>query len=97
MAFNILFTLRAEERLDHILNYLIQNWGFQVYDEFVRELEHCLGIIELNPYSFSLCGLHDLRKCVITPLNILYYIIKGNDIVIVSIEDTRTKPFEETF
>ena len=93
MEFNLIFTLRAEERLDHLLEFLSKYWGEKVHGDFISELEHCLTIIKVNPHAFSIIdNSSGLRKCVITPLNILYYIVHGNDIIIVSLENTRMDP-----
>ncbi len=89
MEYNLLFTLRAKSRLIVLLDYLTVNWGIRVKNKFISELEHCLEIIQINPYSFPCYNTSELRKCIITPLNILYYTIQGNDILIISIEDTR--------
>ena len=37
------------------------------------------------------------KKNVVTPLNIIYYMIEGNDIVILAFEDTRMNPDKITF
>jgi plasmid stabilization system protein ParE len=92
VEYNLIFSHRAEQRIEQLLDYLFQNWGLKVQEAFISKLEHCLFIIKQNPYSFAYCDISGMRKCVITPLNILYYTIQENDILVISIEDTRMNP-----
>ncbi|MDL2245822.1 type II toxin-antitoxin system RelE/ParE family toxin [Parabacteroides sp. OttesenSCG-928-J18] len=94
MGFEVYFSFRAEERLDLILDYLYTHWGYAVQNDFIRELEHCLTIIKVNPYTFPCYRESILRRCVVTPQNVLYYTIQGKTILVVSIEDTRANPKE---
>lgn len=91
--YNLLVSSRAEQRLDALLDYLLNEWGFQVQQNFLDDFQHCISIIRRNPYSFPVT-LQDktIRQCVMTPQNKLYYTVQNRDIIILSLEDTRMNP-----
>lgn len=88
--YNLQITPLAQKRIQEVNDYLLTEWGYKTRRAFIQKLNHCLEIIKKNPYSFPTAyDCPELRRCVVTPLNILYYTIQESNIIIVSIEDTR--------
>jgi plasmid stabilization system protein ParE len=90
--YELKITPRAQKRILQLKDYLLSEWNSSVYNAFVAELNHCLNIIEENPYSFALTDISNVRRCTVTPLNSLYYTIEGTIVLILSIEDSRMNP-----
>lgn len=90
MSYNFIISSQAEIKIDLTINYILENWGLKPQQDFLSKLKHSLFIIENNPYSFPASLKYpEIRECVVTPLNKLYYTVQGKDIVILSMEDTR--------
>ena len=88
--FSILITPEAATDVSRINQYLLENWSERVRDNFIKKLRKSVLIIQSMPYAYpiSLTKIA-LRKCVITPQTSLFYTIKEETIVIVSILDNR--------
>ena len=91
--YNLIVSPRAEQRVDALLDFLLNEWGFRVQQNFLDDFQHCISIIRRNPYSFPVT-LQDksIRQCVVTPQNKLYYTVQNRDIIILSLEDARMNP-----
>lgn len=89
----MIITSKADDRTSETIEYLYTHWGTTVRNNFANKFKRCLRIIKDNPYSFGIDQKEPrLRRCVITPLNVLYYAIDNKDIIIISLEDTRMNP-----
>lgn len=98
MDYNFVITPKAQQAIDNICNKVLNAWGTKCYKDLIDELERCFKIIQRYPSAFQESLRYPgIRQCVVTPLNILYYMIEGNDIVILAFEDTRMDPQKITF
>ena len=97
MNYNLVITPKAQQAIDKTCDKVLNAWGTKCYNNLIDELEHCFKIIQCYPLAFQE-SIHyqGIRQCV-TPLNIIYYMIEGNDIVILAFEDTRMNPDKITF
>lgn len=97
-SYNLLVSPQAEYKLDALLLYLLTEWGMRVQQTFLDNFLHCLSIIKMNPYTFPASLQNpNIRQCVVTSLNKIFYSIEGNDIIILSVEDTRMDPQKMMF
>jgi plasmid stabilization system protein ParE len=88
--FNLLITKEAAEDIQQINQYLIENWSERVRDNFIKKLKNSVATIQRMPYAFPISEQKpDLRKCVISPQVSLYYILKENSVIIVSVLSNR--------
>lgn len=91
--FRLIVISEAQNRIAETADYLFTHWSDTVKDSFTSKVERCLKIINNNPFAFAIDhNIPKVRKCTITPLNILYYMIQDDNIVILSLEDTRMNP-----
>lgn len=98
MKYHLIVSSEVKNRISQITDYVFMNWGLIVYQNLLDELEHCFHIIELNPHTFPLSLQNtNIRECVVTPLNKIFYTIQGSDIIILSIEDVRMDPRKMLF
>ncbi len=87
---NIYLSQEAEGQLQSLLEYLDNEWGERVCDNFIEKLERAIQTIASAPLAFPMSEkITGLRKCVVTRQSSIYYRISSTDIEIVSILDNR--------
>jgi plasmid stabilization system protein ParE len=87
---NIYLSQEAEGQLQSLLEYLDNEWGERVCDNFIEKLERAMHTIILTPLAFPMSEkISGLHKCVVTRQTSIYYRISSTDIEIVSILDNR--------
>ena len=96
--FSLVVSQRAKARIAEVSDYIYEEWGQKAHRSFLSELEHCFKIIEINPKAFR-CNteMQEVHECVVTYYNILYYTVKGDEILILSLEATRMHPVNISF
>jgi plasmid stabilization system protein ParE len=83
---------------ENILEYLDKKWGKKISNKFIRLTDDLMNQIALNPKQFPLINPKlEVRKCVITKHNTLFYRDTGERIVILRIYDTRQDPAKLKF
>jgi plasmid stabilization system protein ParE len=91
--YHVSISHRAQDNLINILNYLEINWSERIKKAFSKRLIKLIRFISKDPYLFPISEFgQDVRKCMITKHNALYYRIKNNDIEIITIHDVRQNP-----
>ncbi len=91
--YEIVISERADNNLKRIFDYLELNWSIKVKNNFKKDLEKEVKYIRENPYIFPVSNVKDnVRRCLITKHNAMYYRILGNVVEIITIQDTRSKP-----
>jgi plasmid stabilization system protein ParE len=89
-SFSVLIAPEAAADVSRINQYLLENWSERVRDNFIKKLRKSVALIQVMPLSYPVSSTKaTLRKCVITPQTSLYYTIKDETIVIVSVLDNR--------
>jgi plasmid stabilization system protein ParE len=89
-SFGVLITPEAAADVSRINQYLLENWSERVRDNFIKKLRKSVAIMQTMPFAYPVSNTKTtLRKCVITPQTSLYYTIKGETVVIVSVLDNR--------
>lgn len=95
---DIYFTPLAQERLDTIVEYLSITWGESVKSKFLSEFMRCLRLISINQILFPLFEEYeDVRRCLVTSYNTIYYRVKNSQIQILTIWDNRMDPLTLKF
>ncbi|MBC8601290.1 type II toxin-antitoxin system RelE/ParE family toxin [Parabacteroides acidifaciens] len=98
MEYNLVITPKAQKSIDDVCDKVLNAWGIKCYNNLIDELERCFNIIQDYPFAFQAnIRYPEIRQCVVTPLNILYYEIEEHDIIILAFEDTRMDPDKVTF
>jgi plasmid stabilization system protein ParE len=93
MALEIIWAPRALENFHDVIAYLEENWPEQVIKDFVRRTEKILALIAENPQIFrQISEYSSLREAVITKHNLLIYKVRQDQIVLLSLFDTRQHP-----
>lgn len=89
----IKWSSKADDDFVKILDYLLSKWNKKVCLNFIEKVDSCIIIIGKNPKLFSLINEElQVRKCVITKHNSIYYRETLNRIEILRIYDNRQNP-----
>lgn len=93
MALRIVFTKRADKKLDKILHYLQSEWSLKIAGEFVENLYNTLDNIAVFPeIGLTIDDEKLIRAFLITKHTKLYYRIEKGKLIVLNFIDTRKKP-----
>lgn len=94
----IIWSPLSENDFISILDYLQINWNEKVVSDFIDINEDVIGQITTNPTQFPIINKKkQIRKCVITKHNTLFYRDRKESIDILRIFDTRQDPHKLKF
>ncbi|KAA6322061.1 hypothetical protein EZS27_028360 [termite gut metagenome] len=85
----------AKDDLKQITRYLENNWSAKVVNKFARNMDKEVDRITLFPCAFPVVHRKkdvrscDVRRCVVSKINSIYYSVKENTILILAIIDNR--------
>ena len=93
MSKEIIWSSAAENDLIKILEYINLNWNTKVTHSFLDILDKNISQVSFTPDLFPVFNKSlNIRKCVITKHNTLYYENHYSEIVILRIYDVRQNP-----
>ncbi len=93
MAYEIIYTKRFSHKLFKLLDYLRSEWGEPVADKFIIELKNRLRTLSEHPFiGTPSLVIQPVRSILITKHSRIFYRIKGNQIEIINMYDTRSNP-----
>ena len=93
MPEKIIWSPSAENDFARILEYLSANWNDKIANHFIKRVDTFLQLIANNPGLFPVIHKNpEIRKCVITRQNTLFYRKLPGAIEIIRIFDTRQDP-----
>ncbi len=83
----------ARQNLDSIIEYLQNRWTNKEISNFFKKLDKRIDIISRNPHAYPIIDLRsDLRRSILTEQTSIYYEIKTDSVVILSLFDNRKDP-----
>jgi plasmid stabilization system protein ParE len=89
----IVWSPLADNDLGHILDFLNKNWNSRVVIGFLNRIENASSQISKSPHQFPLINKElNVRKCVLTKQNTLYYRVTTKQIEILRLYDSRQDP-----
>ena len=77
---NIFWTNRAKSDLESLEDFLIENWGFNVLDDFYEILERRISSLENGSLIHQKYENTEFHKILITKHTYIIYEISGNQI-----------------
>jgi plasmid stabilization system protein ParE len=92
MAYQLIEKKRFVNKLVNLLQYLENEWGYNVAVKFQSNVDKHLALISDQPYIGITTSKQDVRSILITKHNRLFYRISGNKIIILNLYDTRMHP-----
>lgn len=93
MAKQIIWSPKSEHDFENILEYLSKDWEDAVTSKFIELIDILLNQIAINPRQFPMINKRlNIRKCVISRHNTLYYRSRKNSVELLRIYDSRQNP-----
>jgi plasmid stabilization system protein ParE len=90
---SLVLSLNAEKQLENIFLYVEAKFSERIRRELAKKIYHCFKLIENNPELFSFSDYNrSLRECVVAKQTTVFYQIRKDNIVVVSVFDTRQNP-----
>ncbi len=90
MEYEVIISKRAEKNLKSIFEYLESEWSDKVKNNFKIKLLRQVDFLRKNPFIYPASRQKkEVRKCLITKHNAMYYRINKNKVEIITIQDTR--------
>ncbi|KAA6331647.1 hypothetical protein EZS27_019766 [termite gut metagenome] len=78
------------EDFDNIVRYLENNWNDKVVGKFIRNIREEILRLAVFPFAFPVTHRKkNVRRCVVSKTNSIYYSVKENIILIFAISDNR--------
>ena len=98
MALEIEWSKRADNSFDRIIDYLNAEWGDHVVQVFVRKTYDFLEILAEFPEIGSLqVQEKGIRGFTLIRQVIVFYMVKGNSIILIDFFDTRQDPKKKKY
>lgn len=98
MALTVRWTSRAAGELDRTVQYIHHQWGIKAENNFVAEVEDVVKLISRDPEIGRIENKEKgIRAFVITSQSTLFYRLKNEVIVILSVFDNRQNPHKKDF
>jgi plasmid stabilization system protein ParE len=93
MLREIIWSPLAEKDLGNILEYLSENWNQRVITRFLNKIDIATNQIAKVPNQYPIINRNlQVRKCVVTKQNTLFYREIEKRIEILRLYDTRQDP-----
>ena len=94
MAYKIIWSPKAEETFEKVIEYLKENWTDKQIKNFVSETERVINLIAKNPYLFRASEKESIFEAIITKHNLLLYQLNDEtkEVELLAVFDTRQHP-----
>ena len=90
MVYEIVYTPQFEDDFLFLMDYLNMNWSNKVAIQFGNQLDDLIATLSKMPFIGKKSLQNSLiRGITVTDKNILYYAVLDNQIVLLSLVDTR--------
>jgi len=93
MAYEIIIKQRFTKKVLKLLTYLEKEWSQKVAADFLIKIDRRILLLTKQPYVGTPSNkIKDIRGLLITRHNKLYYRIKNDKVIILTMYDTRMNP-----
>ena len=93
MVYEVVYTPQFEEDFVFLMDYLSKKWSNKVAIQFGNQLDDLIATLNKMPFIGKKSLQNSLiRGITVTDKNILYYAVLDNQIILLSLVDTRQNP-----
>ncbi len=90
MVYEVIYTPEFENDFEILIDYLGNKWSAKVAQQFVNQLDDLIFALSRMPFMGKKSMINPMvRGIVVTDKNTLYYSVRDNQIVLLSLFDTR--------
>ncbi len=97
MALTVKWSEEARIEFERILNFLSNRWTEKEVQQFILKTESFISVIAILPYSYPKSNYRYIRKAVITKQTSVFYLIRNQEIYLISFWDNRQNPTRNPF
>lgn len=98
MALEILWSKKADNKFDRILDYLSAEWGERVTSAFVKKVYDFLDVLVEFPEIGTLENVErNIRGFVIVRQITIFYKVSGTSIILLNFFDNRQSPTKKRY
>ena len=90
----LIFTERSLKEIKNISEFITAKWSIRVNLKFLNKLKFNFDLLIINSEIFPPIQQKKLRKCVVSKQTTIFYKIEKNQIIIVSVFDSRQNPLK---
>ena len=94
MAAKVIWSPRAENSFNNILEYLERHWTQKEINAFIARTEEVISYIQENPQYYPYSQESDTYRCVMREQVSLYYRIKNDYVELMLFWDNRRNPYK---
>jgi len=95
VEYQIVYKKPFTDRLEEVLDYLDEEWGARVAQEFYLKITRVIELLKLHPQiGMPSRVVPGVRGVSVTKHNRMFYRIDKKKVIILSLSDTRRKDFE---
>lgn len=94
MAFKIIWSPKAEDTFEKVIDYLQAEWTEKEIRKFVTETARVIHLVSVNPFLFRASEKENIFEAIVTKHNLLLYQVnrKIKTIELLAFFDTRQDP-----
>ena len=90
MAFTVILSHEAEKNYNQICSYILHKFSVKEVVKFDERFTETLLLLSVSPYVFPIASKNfKVHRCLIYKLTVVYYVIVGNQVQILSLFDGR--------
>ena len=90
MVYEIIYTTEFENDFEELIDYLSNKWSIKIAQQLANQLDNLIFVLSKMPFLGKKSLENPLvRGIVVTDKNILFYSVKENQIILLSLFDTR--------
>jgi plasmid stabilization system protein ParE len=98
MSYEIVWSAKAREQYNFLMDYLTEYWSIDVAIRFANDINDVLEILQTMPFAGKASEQDGrIRMILINSKNSLYYWVEGSTIHLLSLVDTRQNPLNPKF
>ena len=97
MALTVKWSEEARFQVEEIIDFLNYRWTEKEAKEFILKTEGVIKVIIGHPYLYPASNYNQIRKAVITKQTSLFYLIRKEEIFLVTFWDNRQNPTRNPF
>lgn len=92
MTLEVIWSNRAQDSFEEIINQIESKWGEKEASTFVRKSNKIIESISEYPYMFQATQLENVRKAVVAKQCSIIYETRQTQIIILFFWDNRQEP-----
>lgn len=92
MANTLVWSNRALEEYEKLQEYLFEEWGEEITQRVIKEINQTVVRIQNSPEHFPVLKTKKVRRCVTSPQTSIFFKVTKDAVEVISVFDNRQSP-----